>query len=676
VSLVLAAIALAWLYSAYRGESGVVLDVPVAANDEDEASSVDFERSLSSRRASTASSLQDEPVPPIELEAELDPSVSGGNRVPRYSPLVTVVVQDDESNRLAGARVEITSVPIEVSGTGEADQLYMRRGVTDGSGEVSFRIEPREVSALLRDVDVGVHVQANCFETAYDWRICNLREDLRFEITLERANTMGGLVLSDDGQPIKGAIVAAIDSTGKVFDRASSREDGQFFFEGEKGVVPLAVVGYHASFGWGRLPVGFVRDDAHDYLGEVRLVAGASLEGIIENSSGKRYVDTPFRVERVRRPGGDQQVPMSVTESWMWGWEDWRLPDILDHSGLSEYGARTDSEGRFSVSGLLQGKYWISLEEWSEQGGSSLRFPYKMRGLGPFRTGTTHRVVVDAYQVRVSVVDHEGGAIPQAYVSVISGNTSTMGTIANTSACYSVPPGELTVIASVLDYTISGETIIDIREPGITYDAVVVLDTSSIADCTGSITVVMDVGSCTSDDTFQWRLASHSSREHAKDFSSHTIDSTPAAPTVVPELMPGAYVVDQVSVGGHHFNSTENVTVVCDQDTEVEFAPTCGGRLKVKIRSEGETLNEMEFGVHVRGMDEDGIPVEWDPEHVAVNLGVGGTLVGESALLEPSEYYVQVFRLNGGEWGGYVSAQFVHIEPHVTANVEFDLYGQ
>jgi len=228
-----------------------------------------------------------------------------------------------------------------------ADGIRGIEAVSDATGEFAIELEKRLAPRM--DSPVYLSVRADGY-VSQRFRLSTYRPGLgqSMEITLARAGSVTGRVVTVEGEPVSGALVFAIPP-----EWPGVRE------EAELGTTRTGADGAFRLLGIprGKIDLGVRADGFVPALrGPISIVAGRTTEAmellVREGGSISGAVLTPE----------GSPVPQAVIRAWRN--RDYRDFVLFGRGGVELSGgrARTDGEGRFEIEGLGPGKYTVDAE--------------------------------------------------------------------------------------------------------------------------------------------------------------------------------------------------------------------------------------------------------------------------------------------------------------------------
>ena len=368
--------------------------------------------------------------------------------------------------------------------------------------------------------------------------------------------------------------VALVDEGGTIL--SSSRTDGLGAFELVLGdadrfwvAAGAARVGYEVAGPFQRPAAGDL--DA----GTLVLRPRGVLEGVVLFPDGTSVKGTSVMASRVDvAPGGD--LP---DDGWLTRQGN-TVPGFRSELGSAEGSARTDGQGRFRFRALLPGEYRVELPE--------LGYHRERPTAGPFRTGEFARIVVEAYRVRVRVLDQDGLAVPGARLCLQCEEFARVSDSSGLDATqvFGVRPGHWNATAS-MDGAAPSEKTLEVVEGTYEYSLELVLDFEPV---TGSLRLLVE-------DQDGAPVHGYSATLWREDDSVMIADYSnlePDADGLLPPIPVGEYRVRAVfpgfAGGGSpidYFSATGRARIEAGRTTTLGLTTTRGGRLHLRLTDPG-----------------------------------------------------------------------------------------
>ena len=302
----------------------------------------------------------------------------------------------------------------------------LERGTRSPIGGATIEFEPRDTglptpqdALSARSDERGEFLFESLAPGAYRYRIRTERGDLEvgkldvpasgrqldFEFLLRRAGRIEGLVLSESGKPLAGALVAAFAMRdGSAVRRAAeadfsddtpktlSASDGSFALEAVPAGRDLVLVGY---------PPGFELTNGESGADRPSLAPGSLVLPRLEDAAVRTGVH--LRLEAAQRLLGSvvneegDAIPLAQVElEWAFGERFVPVRELL-----------TDGEGAFLVQPLIAGRYRV---EVAAPGFSSSRVDTE---IFPGEDGEVEIVLEPRWSLRGRAVDESEAAVPQ-----------------------------------------------------------------------------------------------------------------------------------------------------------------------------------------------------------------------------------------------------------------------
>ena len=486
--------------------------------------------------------------------------------------------------------------------------------------------------------------------------------EVRADFTLERARVVRGRIEDAQGSARAGVRVCAVDDRGAVSAVATSGQAGAFALALDEQTVasggPDLWVAAAARAGFacaGPYPV----PEGEDLdVGRVVLRFTDVITGRVALPDGQPVPDIAIEF----LAADEDLLGGGPTESWIERSSSTHRPRFRDFDGVVAGTARTDADGRFASAGLLLGVYELSL-------GRLEAFDMDRHSLsnGPVRTGEFVEIVVDAYRLRVRVMDESGLALPGANLSIMKGRGGTGASTGGIEGRLDVPvsPGSWTVTASH-EGAATATREVEVLEGIHGYEVELVLDFDPEI---GALAIELkdDVGTTVED----FKVVLFLDGGQISVF--HGLK--PGADGVVEEVPVGDYLV-RVLPGNHHtsyrFPTEAPASVREGETTKLSLNTRRGGFLRFALRGNHGVESVRPTQVELELSDAYGAPPEalhlLSTRNDDGSITYGSPGVGQHArsqLLMPGDYTLRVAA------EGYApQEQAVRVLPLETTEVE------